>query len=198
MPAIVSVRDGTRVLAIDGLDPRTGSGPYVPAADNEPERSTFGAGVDSVPLAANPTDILTIQGSASKIIRVKSIIINGISATTGGYPALLIRRNAANTGGTSTALTGYSHDTVDGNPTAVVRYYTANPTSVGNAVGTLHVGRFVAATAANLDRLVWQYSWQNDKSLVLRGATDFLALNLKASALAAATTVDIDLLWTEE
>lgn len=198
MPATVTVRDGLRVLAVDGLPLSTGIGPYINASDNEPERATFGAGVDTITLAATPTDILTIQGAANKVIRLKSVILNGLSATTGGYPALFIRRSAANTGGTSVVLQGYAHDTNDGSPAAVVRYYTANPSALGTAVGTLHAGRFVASTASNLDRLILQYSWQNDKSIVLRGPNDFLAINLKGSTLAATTTVDIDLLWTEE
>lgn len=198
MPSAVTQRDGSRVLSLDGFSTRAGIGPYIPSADNEPERDTYGAAVTGISLAANPSDILMIQGSASKIIRVKSLVLNGNSATTGGYPALIVRRSTANTGGTSVVLGGFQHDTIDPAASAVVRYYTANPTALGTVVGNLHGGRFVASQANNLDRLILQYSWQNDKAIVLRGVSDFLCVNLGGAALAAATTVDIDLLWTEE
>lgn len=172
----------------------------IPMAENEPVKPTFGAGIIGLTLAATPTDILTIRGAAGKIIRVKSIIVNGNSGTNGAYPLSFIRRSAPNTGAAGVAVQGYAHDTADGAPAASLLTWnntTGNPT-VGAAVGTLHAGRLVAANASNLDRLSMQYSWLNDKGLVLRGVNDLLALNMGGAALAAATTVDIDLLWTEE
>ena len=195
MPASVQTRgDGARILQSD----ITGGGSYnIAAADNEPERNTYGAGVLGFTLAATPSDILTIQGSATKVIRIKSIIINGNSASLAAYPMSLIRRSTVHTGGTSTVLAAGLHDTTDPAATAVVRYFTANPT-VGTLVSTLHVGRVIAASASNLDRLAFQYSWQNDKAVVLRGASEFLAVNMGGTVLAGSTTMDVDMLWTEE
>ncbi len=197
MSAITTERDGFRVLDVKGNGFPNG-GPYVQSADNEPERATFGAGVSGFTLGTAPTDILTIQGAVGKVVRIKSIIINGNSGTTAAYPLLLIRRSSANTAGTSTAVTPTAHDTLDGSSAATVRYYTANASSLGTSVGTMHVGRLVAANAANLDRLALQYSWQNDKAIILRGASDYLVLNMNGASLSATTTLDIDLLWTEE
>lgn len=196
MPASVQTRgDGARIVQSD----LAGGGSYnIASADNEPERNTYGAGVLGFTLAATPTDILTIQGSASKIIRIKSIIINGNSATLAAYPVSLIRRSTAHTGGTSTVIVAGKHDTSDPNSAAVIRYFTANAAPVGTTVATLHVGRVIAASASNLDRLPFQYAWQNDKAIVLRGVGEFLAINMGGTALAGATTMDVDILWTEE
>lgn len=195
MPASVQRRgDGARIVQAD----LAGGGSYnIAAADNEPERNTYGAGVLGFTLAATPTDILTIRGSASKIIRIKSIIINGNSLSLAAYPVSLIRRSTVHTGGTQTVITAGNHDTADPAATAVVTYFTANPT-VGTLVSTLHVGRVIAASASNLDRLTFQYSWQNDKAIVLNNANEFLAINMGGTALAGATTMDVDMLWTEE
>ena len=195
MPASVQRRgDGARIVQAD----LAGGGSYnIAAADNEPERNTYGAGVLGFTLAATPTDILTIRGSATKIIRIKSIIINGNSLSLAAYPVSLIRRSTVHTGGTPTVITAGNHDTADPAATAVVTYFTANPT-VGTTVATLHVGRVIAASASNLDRLTFQYSWQNDKAIVLNNANEFLAINMGGTALAGATTMDVDMLWTEE
>lgn len=198
MPATITIRDGMRMVDMSGLGLTAGGGPYVTGSDNEPERATFGAGIIGLSLGATPTDIVTIAGAAGKVIRVKSLIFNGNSATLAAYPIALIRRSTANTGGTSSVVVGRAHDTLDGASAATLTTYTANATALGTAVGTLHTGRVIAATASNLDRLILQYSWQNDKSIVLRGASDILAINMQGVTLSAATTMDVDLMWTEE
>lgn len=188
------LRDGMRFLNVLA----SGLAYVVPSADNEPERQTYGAAILGLSLASNPTDILTIQGAAGKVVRVKSITLNGLSASLAAYPLQLIRRAAANTAGSFTTLNAFKHDTSDPNAAAVVNAYTANPTGLGAASGGIHAGRVVAATASNLDRVAFQYTWQNDKAIVLNGASEWLAINMAGAALAAATTMDIDLLWTEE
>lgn len=192
--AFTGLRDGIRQLFVTA---GAGKNYSIPAADNEPERCTYGGGILGFTLAATPTDILTIQGAANKIVRIKSIIINGNSLSLAAYPISLIRRSTVHTGGTSTVITAGKHDTSDPNSAAVLRYFTANPTP-GTTVATLHIGRVIAASASNLDRLPFQYAWQNDKAILLNGASEFLAINMGATALAGATTMDIDVLWTEE
>lgn len=190
-----TIREGLRHLNVFGAG---NTSLLIPAADNEPERQTYGGSVLGMSLAATPQDILTIQGSATKLIRLKSIVVNALSASTGAYPLQIVRRSVANTGGTNTVVTAFQHDIGDPAAQAVVRQWTVNPTGLGAQVGGAHLGRVVGATASNLDRMVFQYSWQNDKAIVINGATDFIALNMNGAALAASTTVDIDLLWTEE
>lgn len=191
-----------RVLDVSGTGTPSGVnsiGPFIAAADNEPERATFGCGALGITPAATPTDFITITGAAGKIIRVKSILLSGFAGTTGSLPFNLIRRSAANTGGTSTAVTGYAHDTSDGSPSATIKYYTANPSGLGTTVGTIHAGRLaIASSPASIDRAAYQYSWQNDKAIILRSASDILAISFGGATVPSGGAIDFDLLWTEE
>ena len=196
--AVTTKMNTWRVLDVSGRGFPNGDGPFIAAADNEPERATFGAGELGVSVPTNATDWLVFQGALNKIIRMKSLIFSGL---TGGsntsLPCYLYRRTAANTGGVTTPMTEVSHDSADGAPALQITRYTTNPTGLG-AGQVIHAGRLVVANSAtNLDRLAFQYSWQNDKALILRDATEFLTVNL-GGAVAAGITVDWDALWTEE
>lgn len=189
------IRMGQRVLRVQP----TGSNSYdLSAADNEPERQTYGFGISGLVLAANPTDILFIRGGAGKITRIKNITINGNSTSLAAYPLQLVRRSTANTGAFN-AVGAIQHDTTDPAPVTTVGTYTTNPSALGTQVGTgFHMGRFIAASASNLDRMSFDWAWRNDKAFVLNGASEWLCLNMTAAALAGATTVDLDITICEE
>ena len=184
-----------------------GTGPYIMGADNEPETATFGATTLTFVPGSTPTDVLTIAGTsavnfygAQKIIRLKEIVISGTATAASNIIVNLVRRSSANTGGTFAAITPRGHDINDGASAATVNYYTANATGLGTTVGTVHAGRLNLAPAATgvIDRLIWDWSWKNDKALLLRGPNDILALNLGGAAWPAGGAVEIDLTWTEE
>lgn len=149
--------------------------------------------------AATPTDVLTLTGSATKTIRVKKIVLSGLATTAGQFVWLLVRRSTANSGGTSTAPAVQKHDTGDGAATAVLALYTVNATSLGTAVGTVRGGRlFHALTTAQNDRLVFDFSTNQDKALVLRGTTDILAINGNGGTLPTGATLDIEIEFEED
>jgi hypothetical protein len=172
----------------------------VPITDSEPQRATYGLFVAGLAPAATPTDVIVLQGSATKVIRLKSIMIAGTATAAANVIAYLIRRSTANTGGTSTTPAGVLRDTGSDAVTATVRQYSANPSGLGTAVGTIDGGRLNLAPAANgsIDRLLFQYTWQMDQAMVLRGASEFLALNFNGAAWPAGGVLDISLMWTEE
>jgi len=185
-----------QVLDLSGA----GTGPFTKQSDNEPMRATYGTSIFSVVPPATPTDFLMIQGSATKLVRLKSIILAGSASAAANIQCILVRRSSPGTGGAWTPVTGVNHDTNDSAPTAVVQFATTLPSPVGTAVGTLHRGRLNLAPAANgsVDRLMWQWGWQNDKAPVLRGASDYLFLNFAGAAWPSGGVLDCDLLWTEE
>lgn len=192
--ALPVLRDGIRQLAVVlGF----GKNYYIPAADNEPERCTYGYGVLGLTTVASPTDILQIANptGSGRIIRVKGIVINGLNGTTSNYGVRLLRRTTANTGGTPTVVVGFHHDLTDPAPVAVVTAFAANPT-LGNTDGTGHVGRLVAANASNLDRMAFQWGWQNDKVVVLQPG-ETLAINLGGAG-NAGSALDFDIETCEE
>lgn len=168
--------------------------------DNEPARATFGAFISGINPAVNPTDLLVIQGSASKIVRIKSIVLAGTATTATNVIVNIVRRSSANTGGTTTPIPAVSRDTGNDTSVAVVTLYTANPTTTGNLVGAIDGGRLNLAPAANgaIDRLIFQYTWQNDQAFTLRSAAEFLTINLGGVSSPGGGVLDVSLAWTEE
>jgi hypothetical protein len=207
MAAIRIAKDVDAWRSMDMALAGAGSGPFIMGADNEPEVATFGVSIQTFTPAATPTDVVTIAGTSAlnaagnqKIIRLKEIIISGVATAASNIFVNLKRRSLANSGGTFNAMTGFAHDVNDGASSAAVGYYTANPASLGTTVGILHAGRLNIAPASNgaIDRIVWDWSWKNDKAVVLRGAADILCVNLNGAAWPAGGQIEIDLTWTEE
>ena len=150
--------------------------------------------------ATNATDIFTITGSASKIIRIVRIAFSAQVTTAGVANVLLIKRSAANTGGTSTAATAVEHDTTDPAATATVLSYTANPSALGAALGTVRAARiFIPTSGTDTSDFVneWDFGTGPDKTIVLRGTAQVLAINLNATTVTGGTwTCYVE--WTEE
>lgn len=142
--------------------------------------------VDVVPVAT-PTDVLVMQGSATKTVRIKRIAMYGESTAAGAMGVQLVRRSSAGTLGSAalTAITAGKHDTGDGAATAVVSTVgTANYTTLGTSAGVLGAGMltFGNSGAAAMNSLVWDFSTRQDKALILRGTSDFLCINLNGDA----------------
>ena len=196
MPNVFAIiRDGIRSINVD--DP---AGRFVvPAADNEPERNTYRAfAYDLAPTGA-VNDLVVLGGSATRLIRLKSVILSGTATTATNVGVYVFKRTAVYTGGTPTAITRTSADTTDPASTAsLVHYATAGATA---GAGTMLDGcRLNLAPAANgsIDRPMLQYTWQNDKAPNLRGVTEFLAIGLNGVSMPAGGRLDVSLTWTEE
>jgi hypothetical protein len=156
--------------------------PVVPSTSLSPidgSKATYAASITGLVAVASATDIFTITGSASKIVRITRLRISGIKATASADVDIqLIKRSAANTSGTSTAPAIIPYDSLSSPATAVVAAYTANPT-VGNAVGTLAVDSlFVAVTTAQTGILDHNFGNRPAQALVLRSAAEVIAVNL--------------------
>lgn len=153
----------------------------------------------AVATAASATDVITIQGSASKIVRIKRIRLQAVHSANLSVQASFIKRSAADTGGTSTSPTAVPHDSSDAAASAVVKAYTVNPSGVGAAIGTVDGALLSANTVATptiaADRLDAHYGENGSREIVLRGVAEFLAINLNATTVSA---VYAYIEWTEE
>ena len=161
--------------------------------------STYGAAT-SFSYAANGTDIFTISGSNTKTIKIKHISIDGTQNATATRVISLIKRSTANTGGTSTIITNVPFDSLNAPATAVVRFYSVNPTTLGTSVGTFHNEKVVigAATAAVEDALVFSTTDVTImQDITLRGANEFLCVNM-GGVTSTGNSMNIDITWTEE
>ena len=150
----------------------------------------YGAGYTAY---ATPTDMIRINGSASKTVAVLNAGL-AIQQTTGALQVVdFIKRSAANTGGTSSQATLNPLDSGSAAATATVDVYTAAPAALG-AGTTLHT---VYNTAAALTAAPTQFALSNgasafpagvsavtlQKPIILRGAAEGLAINWKSAAL---------------
>jgi len=199
MPALTGQKgvDAMRAVDISG----TGAGPWVMGADNEPERATFGAFLYGLaPASATITDLFLMQGAAGKVIRVKSIILSGSASSAVNVPVILYKRTANQTGGTPTAVTRTPKDSTDGAANMVLSHFGTGTVPTPGAGTMVDGGRLNLAPAANgsIDRLVFQYSWQNDKAVVLRGASEWLAVNFNGVSTPGGVGIDFSCTWTEE
>lgn len=152
---------------------------------------------------ATPTDLLTITGSATKIIRIVQMQLLPRSTSAALQNISFIRRSAANTGGTSTTPTGFPVDSADPAATAVVNLYSAAPT-LGTALTTLGVQRAVSGTLTGapgsiaLSNVVLQSSSiLFHKPIILRGITESLCMNYGGAALTAGFSAEWTITWTE-
>lgn len=192
-----------KVQAANGLlvtDVQDTLGTRIPVADNEPMRGTYTAFVSGDVPATSATDILTITGSATKLIRIRSLIISGTATSASNIQLLFYRRTTANTGGTFTNPTLIRRDANDDAPTATLTLYSANPASLGTTLGVADGARLNVAPAANgsIDRVFLQYGWINDKAPVLRGVLDSFCIGLGGVGPPAGCNLDFNLCISEE
>lgn len=162
-------------------------------------KATYAAGIASLAPAAAATDVCTITGSATKTIRVTKVYLSFIATTAISVPVSLIRRSAANTGGTSAVLAATTHDTNSPAATASVVSYTANPTALGALVGTvLEAGKIPAPlTGGAVQVTVLEFGTASNQAIVLRGTSQILAVNLNGTTVVGGS-LSVAIQWTEE
>ena len=149
--------------------------------------ATFSVTTANFAPAATATDLFTISGSASKLVKVLSIGLTGTAGAASNIDAYLVKRSSANSG-TSQPTTAVPHDATNSAATAVAVYYTTNPT-LGTTVGTITKRKImlpVTATAV--------YPVHNELLPIVNGVaqpvtlnsnTEFLAVNYGGVAIPA-------------
>lgn len=161
-------------------------------------KNTYSAAIANVAMATSPTDVFTLIGSASKLVRVLRVGFSALQTTAAGRDVLLIKRSTANSGGTSTTPTVVSYDSTQISGTAVARSYTANPASLGTAVGTIFARKtLVGALTGAADSLIIEFGNNCGKHVILRGVAETLAINLN-SVSSSGGVFSIFIEWTEE
>jgi hypothetical protein len=173
---------------------------YIGTVNTEGLKATYRYEAIAVAPVATPTDFIVLQGSATKTVKVKRIVIGGEATAAAQMVANLIRRSTADTGGTATTNTPANSDKSDPAATAVLKTYTANPTALGTVVATI-VSRRVGLnpnTGLPATPVELSFGVRNDEPIVLRGAADFLAINLGGAAVPAGGKLDFAIEWTEE
>lgn len=172
-------------------------------------KQTFCASSTFTP-AATPTDLVIIEGSATKTVRVLSMKITTTNTAAGSQQFFLIKRSAADTTGTFVAATQVPLDSTNSAGSVNrVGHFTANPGALGAAVGTLNTLRVASPAAvpasfagvkedAGVEMIDWMINSLLDQPPVLRGVAQTLAINFNGAALVAGQTHAYRVCWMEE
>jgi hypothetical protein len=160
-------------------------------------KTSYSASITGLSAPNSATDIFTITGSASKIIRVTRVAITATQTTAAQRDVVLVKRSSANTAGTSTAPTKVAHDSTNAAATAVVAAYTANPT-LGTLVGAVRTRKvFIGTATGNSDECIFDFGIRPTQAVVLRGVAEVLSVNMNGVT-SAGNSYDISIEWSEE
>jgi hypothetical protein len=155
------------------------------------------------PLANAITPFFVIQGSATKVVRVRRVAITW-ACTTGNSALNLIRlrRFSAISGGTFSVVTPTPDDTLNPASTAAVSQYSALPTvATAYNLGVMR-GEYMQWTTNTSSlvappNIIWEFGNDGGQAATLRGVNDWFGIELSAVA-AAGALMTISVMWTEE
>lgn len=204
--AMVGGSDGPNLVGMrmkDASTPPTLTDPALVVNHSPVRPYTYTAVSRSLsPTSANPTDIFTITGSATRTIRVTRMWVAAIQTTAASQELDIMIRSTANTGGTSTTSTNVPCDSTNPTATATVRGYTVNPTGLGTLVGIARSTKFFIPAGGTVDQEEYFYDFTQNGTVqgeVLRGTTQVLSLNWgNGAALTTGLNLNLTIEWTEE
>lgn len=170
----------------------------LPVKITDDTKDTYSATAINFAAANLATDIFTIFGSATKIVKIKRIIIAAVQQAGAVRDVIFIKRSTLNTGGTSTTLTSVPHDSNSVSATAFTRSYTANPT-VGTFVGNIRATKLFINTSATVltEYIVDFETLKVNAPFVLRNVNESISINLNGVT-STANSFTITCTWTEE
>jgi hypothetical protein len=166
------------------------------AYEVSPDKPTYSATSGAITLAANPTAVCALSGSATKLVRVRRLFWSA-SLTTAAVESLdLFYRTAAYTGA-GTQPTAVPMDPNSAAATATLEVWTANPTvGAGNPLRDLLLAYSAITSPLSSAPYVFALG-ELDQVPILRNANDSLEVNLNASAMTGGVGY-CTFEWTEE
>lgn len=173
-------------------------------------KQTFGISSTFTP-AATPTDLVIIEGSATKTVRLLSVVIGTQTTAAGSEEFRLIKRSTADTTGTFvSAGTAVPFDSANVAATVNrVGHFTANPGALGTSLGNINILRqaspvLLPATLAGIrevpevEMVPPMGASLLDQPITLRGVAETLAVNFNGAALVAGQIHTYRIMWIEE
>ena len=167
-----------------------------------PDKASYIAAISGLIPVAAATDIFTITGKPGRIVKINQIQISGIATSAAAVPISIIKRSTANAGGSPATVTAVGMDSANSaaQANAQVLAYSANPASVGTALGSIATARMILSTASasvGTAPLAFIFERMYMKSPALRDATESVCINY-GGATVAGNSIDISISWTEE
>jgi|SRR6266850_2102129 len=165
-------------------------------------KATYTYAISATAPYATPTDWIVIRGSATKTIKIIRIEISGAATAATEVLFNFKKHTVANTGGANTTPAPMQHDSNDGVSTAVVFLFSGAPTIDASATIwkniRLDLDIAPAASAAAVDRYVYNYGAETSEPLTLRGIAQEFAINYGGVAVPSGGVYDVAITYTEE
>ena len=164
--------------------------------------ATFAASISDLSPVSAATHITQICGSSSKTVKVTRIEFNADASAVGVVDVYIYKLSAADTGGTSSAVTAVPYNSSN-TATATVTKYTANPT-INGSIGLIGKGYYAlpATLATGYPNFPWvQFYGSNTKQAVyLKNANECMAIGLNGewTGTPSGLAIDLTIEWTEE
>lgn len=160
---------------------------------------TYAATKIALTPAASATDFFTITGAANKRVRIINIHCDGTSTAAATALIQIVKRSAANTGGTSGAQTAVPFNSgPDVAASASVLAYTVNPASLGTAIGPIAEGELttntVATSAINNTGVTFDFS---NQWVYLNSAAEVIGVNANAASFSSGASLNCSVQWAE-
>lgn len=158
-------------------------------------KPTYSATSGAISPASSATDVCGINGSATKTIRVRRVIVTGNATTTAvTEPLVVMKRSTANVGA-GAGLTKVPYSSTSAAASAAVDVWTTNPT-VGTAVGMLaDILVSLPVSTSPQQATVFEFG-KFGSPVFLRGAAQGLFINL--SGVTITGTLNCTFEWTED
>lgn len=172
--------------------------------------AVYRASANFTPQATNAVTLISIQGSASKTVRVRRITLCGVSTALSASNFCLQRTTALGAGGTTVSPTIQKVDSgTVASATALVSHYTATLKAAGTgsvanqglANWLQHTSTVTTPTVAVVPTTsVWpDAGGPAGQTIVLRGTADFLEVqNVTPASLGAGTVLAYVIEWVED
>lgn len=202
----IAVRDGNNTaqsiaVQVDNSNIET----YVMSTDRV-GAAMYRASASFTPQATAAVTVLSIQGSATKTVRVRRLEVSGVSTANASVIMRLIRSSALGAGGTTVNPTVAKLDPRSAAATAVVAHYTTTLKAAGTSTdGPLTTHRLFTSvvttpTITPVRNLVFpEAGVPVGQSIVLNGTADFLEYQLVGGGnLSAGTVLEYVIEWEED
>lgn len=165
------------------------------AYDQSTMKPTYSASSSLFTVASAATDVCTLQGSATRVVKVRRVLVAGNATAQATEPVEAFKRSTAATTGTSVILASVPYDSINAASGAVAERYSVNPT-VGTVVGLLQTQSLTYAFQTIGAPIIFTFGALG-QPVVLRGVAQNLAINLAGLTVAGAQ-ITCTFEWTEE
>lgn len=162
---------------------------------------TYSISATSYAAYATPTDMLCVTGSATRVVRIISMTLQGSATAATKVTISYVKRSTANTGGTSSSLTPVPLDSTNAAPTATNALYSVAPTT-GTALGFVNMIDNIFTTSTQTPGATSTLNTSTMLSdfrqpVVLRGVAESLCVNFAGAAWPAGGVATVIATWTE-